>query len=480
MNLPGTNAKPKANGFFPFSFKKKKNELPKSALPKIKTKIVPGPKSKKLAETLRRYECPQITFVSENFPVFLKRANACNLIDVDDNRYLDLSSAFSVVNLGHGNTAVLEALKNQAKEMLHGMGDVHPNEVKVLLAKKLSEITPGNLNHAIFSSTGAEAVESALKTAAMHTKKPGVIAFTGAYHGLLYGALSVTHRDDFKAPFNKQLGNFAYHAPYPDTRLYGNQASQISLKAVQKIIKKAKRSKFPVGAVLLEVIQGRGGIVAAPQEFLKGLRALCDEEQIVMITDEVFTGFGRTGSMFAIEKSGLVPDIMCLGKGLGNGFPISACVGKMRVMFSWGASTGDAIHTSTFLGHPTGCAVALAVIQEIEQKKLADRSKLMGDFFRKELWKLKEKYPMIADVRGAGLMIGIEFSHKEGSGKKEKIVPDTDKTRRFMLEALKNGLVLLPSAPDHNVISITPPLIISEREITHCVQIFDKILKNLY
>ena len=465
---------------FSFSFKKKKNPLPKNFLPKIKTKSVPGPQSVKLAESLRRFECPQITFVNENFPVFLQKAFGCNFTDVDGNRYLDLTSAFGVSSIGHNSPAVLKAMKEQSKWMIHGMGDVHPNEVKVRLAKRLSEITPGNLNQTIFSSTGAEAVETALKTAVMHTKKTGVIAFTGAYHGLGYGALSVTHREDFRKPFLKQLANFTYHAPFPDARIYEGKASQASMKAVQSIVKKARRSKQPVGAVIIEPIQGRGGIVAAPPEFLKSLRTFCDQEKIVLIADEVFCGFGRAGSLFAIEKSGVVPDLLCMGKGMGNGFPISACIGTTRVMYSWGASTGDAIHTSTYLGNPLGCAVALAVIQEIEEKKLVERSKNLGDLFRKELWKLKEKYPVLGDIRGSGLMIGLEFTESHTySAKGNKIVPATAKARAFMAEALKRGIVLLPSAPGHNVISITPPFVISEKEILFCVKAFDKILSKL-
>ena len=364
--------------------------------------------------------------------------------------------------------------------MIHGMGDVHPNDLKVALAKRLSEITPGNLNQTIFSSTGAEAVESALKTAVMHTKKTGVIAFTSAYHGLGYGALHVTHRENFKKPFLKQLAPFSYFAPFPDTRIYENKAAQVSLKAVQSLVKRNRRSKHPVGAVIIEPIQGRGGIHAAPPDFLQALRALCDREKIVLIADEVFTGFGRTGSMFAVDKSGIVPDILCLGKGMGNGFPISACIGTTRVMYSWGPSTGDAIHTSTFLGNPLGCAVALAVIKEIEDKKFVDRSKNLGDYFRKELWKLKEKYPLIADIRGAGLMIGIEFAQAPGFGSRsKKILPATDKAKAFVAEALRHGVILLTSGADHNVISITPPFVISEKEIAFCIKLFDKILQNL-
>ena len=463
--------------FLRFPFKKKPVALPKSLLPRVRGKNFPGPQSVKLTAELKRFECPQITYVGGIFPVFMKKGYACNFYDVDGNRYLDLTSAFGVTGLGHSHPAIIKAMREQAHRMIHGMGDVHPNEVKVALAKKLSEMTPGNLNQTIFSSTGFEAVESAMKTAVMHTKKTGIISFTGAYHGLGYGTLSVTHREDFKKPFLKQLGAFSHVVPFPDVRLYENKAAQVSMKAVASAFKKAKKSKHPVGAVLIEPIQGRGGIISAPMDFLKQLRAFCDEQKILLIADEVVCGFGRTGSLFAIEKSAVVPDILCLGKGLGNGFPISACIGTTRVMHSWGASTGDSVHTSTFLGHPLGCAVALAVIREIEERKLVDRSKNMGDFFRKELWKLKEKYAVLADVRGAGLMIGLEFSERSSSGK--RWMPATEKARTFIAEALRQGIVLLPSGPRHNVVSVTPPLIIGEKEILYCVSLFDKILSKI-
>lgn len=452
--------------FFRFPFKKKTDKLPKSKLPWMRSKELPGKRSAKLAAELKRFECPQITYQGGVFPVFMERAQACNLFDVDGNRYLDLTSAFGVTGLGHAHPAVLRALRDQSRRMMHGLGDVHPNGVKVALARKLAEITPGNLSQTIFSSTGFEAVESALKTAVMHTKKTGVIAFTGGYHGLGYGALSVTHRADFKKPFLKQLGGFAHEAVFPDERVHGEKASQKAMKSVESVFRRAKRSKHPVGAVLIEPLQGRGGVVPAPNGFMKALRAFCDEEKVLLIADEVFTGFGRTGTMFASDKSGVVPDLMCLGKGLGNGFPISACVGTLRVMYSWGASTGDAIHTSTFLGNPLGCAVALSVIAEIERHKLVDRSRAMGELFRKELWKLKEKYPLIADVRGSGLMIGVELS-------------SADKARTFLGQAMLRGLVALSSGPGHNVLQLSPPFVIIEKEVLHCAGVFDKIFSNL-
>ena len=469
----------KKPSFFPF-FKKKSKDSFKNLLPKVRLKVFPGPKSQKLTAELRRFECPQITYVGGSFPVFFKKAQGLNITDVDGNRYIDLTSAFAVTSIGHTHKVIQKALADQSKDMIHGMGDIHPNEAKVLLAKKLSEITPGNLNQTIFSSTGSEAVETALKTAVMHTKKTGVIAFTGAYHGLGYGTLSVTHREDFRKPFLKQIGNFSYFAPYPDPRIYDEKAAETSLKAVRSILKKARRSKHPVGCILIEPIQGRGGIVVPPPNFLKELRALCDEESLLLIADEVFTGFGRTGTMFAVDKSGVVPDLLCLGKGMGGGFPVSACIGTTRVMFSWGVSTGDSIHTSTFLGNPLGSSVALAVIKEIEDRRFVDRSKQMGEVFRRKLHDLKLHHPLLGDVRGAGLMIGMELVENRSFDAKpsQKTKPATAKAKLFIEEALKNGLILLPSGPQHNVISITPPFIITEKEIDYSIGVFDKILKK--
>jgi len=481
--VKGLLPKPK---LFRFFAKRKKDTVPENQLPKIHTKTLPGPKSLKLAETLRRYECPQITYVGGAFPIFFSRSKGANLYDVDGNRYLDLSSCFAVSGIGHSDKAVAEAMWNQSREMMHGMGDVHPNEVKVELAKKLAEITPGNLGQTIFSSTGSEAVETALKTAVVHTKKSGVIAFDGAYHGLGYGALQATHRQDFKKPFEKQLGKHVRHAPFPDPRLYGSKASETAMKAVEKLYAAAKKGAHPVGAVLVEPIQGRGGVRVPPANFLKDLRAFCDANGVLLIADEVLTGFGRTGAMFAVEKSSVVPDLLCLGKGMANGFPISACVGTPRVMHSWGASTGDAVHTSTYLGHPTGCAAALATIRRIEEGKLVERSRALGEFFRRELHGLKTKHAVIGDVRGSGLMIGIElveplssYAMKDKKSRRPvQALPATAKTRFVVEEALRNGIVLLGSGPDHNVLSLTPPFVITERDIAHCIGVFDRILKS--
>lgn len=468
---------------FPFVFRKKKQSprLPKGPAPRVRTKSLPGPESQKLAAELKRYECPQITYAGEPFPVFFRRAHACTLFDVDGNRYLDLTAGFGVHALGHSHPALLEAVRRQAREIVHGLGDVHPTPVKIELARKLAEITPGNLGQTIFSSTGSEAVETAMKTAVMATRRTGVVAFTGAYHGLGYGALALTDRAPSSKPFLKQLGTFVHRAPFPDARVHGAKASQVSLKAVQSIVKRSRKSRHAVGAVFLEPVQGRGGAVPAPPDFLKGLRALCDEHKILLVADEIFTGLGRTGTMWGLDKSGVVPDLVCLGKALGGGLPLSACVGPARLMHAWGASDGEAIHTSTFLGHPLAAAAALALIGQIEELKLCERARALGDFLRKGLWELKAKYPCIGDVRGAGLLVGLEFSEPGAAlGRRPaRPVPLPGKARAFVAESLRQGLVLLSSGPDRNVVSITPPLVISEAELAAALKTFDRILQKI-
>ncbi|MCG3175743.1 MAG: 5-aminovalerate aminotransferase DavT [Candidatus Omnitrophica bacterium] len=478
-----------AAGFFPFAFKKSPKPLPKNQAPRVRSKTLPGPQSQKLAEQLKRYECPQVTYVGGVFPVFLHKGKGANLFDLDGNRYLDMTSSFGVCSLGYGNTAIIEAVRRQSLDMLHGMGDVHPNAVKIELAKKLAEITPGNLSQSFFSSTGSEAVETALKTAVMATGKTGVIAFDGAYHGLNYGALHVTHREDFRAPFARQLGKHAQFAIWPDTRLYGNKATEISMKSVRAIAAKAKRSPHRIGAVIVEPIQARGGVRVPPQDFLKELRAFCDQEGALLILDEIFTGFGRTGMMFACEKSGVVPDLMCLGKALSGGLPLSVCIGSARTMHAWGPSKGDAIHTSTYLGHPLGCAAALAAIAELDGKKLVERSRRLGEVLRRDLYKLKEKHSLIGDIRGAGLLIGVELNERPAfaltaakpsrSKTPQGPPPASEQARRTTEGLMQRGILALTCGAAHNVIQLAPPFVLTEEDAALAVKALDEVLKKI-
>ncbi len=406
------------------------------ALPRLQTKV-PGPKSRALARQLRRYESRNVTFLSDRWPIFWKRAAGANVWDVDGNRYIDLTAGFCVAGVGHTNPRVVAALKKQAGTLLHAMGDVHPNELKLHLARELVALTFGRWSHSegrvIFTNMGAEAVETALKSAAIHTKRPGVIAFEGAYHGLTYGALDTTWRADFRTPFTKQLGHFTAHVPYG------------TIPQVDHIEN--------YGAVLVEPIQGRGGIVVPPDDFLPKLRAFCDEHNLVLIIDEIYAGFCRTGRWFACEHWGVVPDVVCVGKSLTGGLPLAACVGRADIMDSWPESTGEAIHTSTFLGNPMGCAAALAAIAEMKRLKLDSRSRSLGDGF-------KAKLARIGKVRGKGLMLGLEVGNAALLA--EKLLP--------------RGIIAIPEGNRGEILGLTPPLVITKRQLDYCADVLKEVL----
>lgn len=425
-------------------------------------------------ERLREVESPNITFSSDHFPVFFERGAGANLVDVDGNTYVDLTAAFGVAATGHSNPAVVKALSDQAQLLLHGIGDVHPNEVKVALAEKLCELAPGDGDkRVILSSTGAEAVESALKTAAVASGKPGVLCFTGAYHGLTYGALEVTDREFFRAPFAGQLGRFATRVPYAycyrcPLDLTYPACENACLSFVEEAMDSDKGDT--IGAVIVEAIQGRGGDVNAPFDWLLELRELCDRRKLLLIVDEVYTGFGRTGRWFACEHAGVVPDLLCVGKGMASGFPISACIGRAEVMDAWPASPGESIHTSTFLGHPTGCAAALASIAQIEQHQLVERAATLGSSLKGWLHDLSGKVgPAVGDVRGCGLMWGVELVKDDGS-------PDPDRASAVITGALRRGVIVLAGGPGNNVLSLSPPLVITLEQLEFGVRTIGEAL----
>ncbi len=414
-----------------------------------------------LAE-LQLYESRNIVQIAadSSWPIVWDRAQGMKVWDADELEYMDATSAFGVAAAGHANKRVVRAGRKQMGRLLHAMGDVHPHPGKALLARRLSELTFGDpgLNglptglgkgKTIFCNSGFEAVEAALKTACLATGKSDVIAFEGAYHGLGYGSLNTTHRNHFKAPFLSQLKGFAHFVPFPETE---SQAIG-SLKQILHL-----SQKHPIGAVLFEPIQARAGIRLPTDTFLVGLRKLTSELAILLVADEIYTGFGRTGDWFACHRAGIVPDVYCLGKALTGGFPMSACVGRAELMDrAWPHSSGEAIHTSTFLGHPVGCAMALAQIDEIAKRKLLHRAQCNGRFAISEFQKLAKASRWVRDVRGRGLMIGIELH--------EPIPGPIPIGVRVMKGLLAEGWIVLPEGEGSEVIAFTPPLIISKPEI---------------
>ncbi|MFH1024029.1 MAG: aspartate aminotransferase family protein [Planctomycetota bacterium] len=420
-------------------------------LPRLLT-FIPGPKSRGILSDLARHESPGFQGGPGAPAIVWARARGANVWDADGNRCLDLAAGFGVASVGHGHPAVRRAIAGQSSRLIHGMGDVHPGETKARLAAALSRISP-NRGRVFFSSTGAEAVETALKTAFLVTGRSGVLAFEGSYHGLGHGALAVTGMDYFRRPFEKQLGGFATFAPFGD------------LVAVERILRRDRR----VGAVIVEPIQGRGGVVVPPRGFMRGLAALCRRRGVMFIADEIWTGFGRTGRMFAVGEENVVPDLLCVGKALGGGFPVSACIGRPGVMAVWGQFKHEALHTSTFLGNPLGCAMALAVLETLRRERLVARSRTRGAALGRGLASVSRRHRVAGAAHGRGLFWGLDIVDVRG-----RPVPEI--AGAVSAAMLRRGVILPVGGVHRNVLTFSPPLVISKREMAFVLRTLDEVL----
>jgi 4-aminobutyrate aminotransferase-like enzyme len=411
-------------------------------LPEILTNV-PGEKSMEWAARLGEVECRNTTFLCEDWPIFWERAAGVNVWDVDGNRFLDMTSGFGVAGLGYGFTG--DALRGQSVSLMHAMGDVHPARVKVELCETLSEITfekwEGTKGKCLFGNSGFEAVEAALKTAVIATGRSGILSFEGGYHGLGYGALLGQGIGWFREPFEGQLAKVTQRLAFPRTAA--------DLENFREELWKI--DGLGIGAVLVEPIQGRGGIVVPPHGFLTELRKWCDTVGAALIFDEIYTGFWRTGKMFACEWEGVVPDLICLGKALSGGFPISVCVGRPAIMDAWPASHGEALHTSTFLGNPMGCAMSLEAIRRYREPETERMVAAASEHLGIALAGLAD-LGCVREIRGRGLMMGVAAD----SGSR---VLDAVKG------LLREGIIALPDGPLGDVVALTPPYSVSPEEI---------------
>jgi 4-aminobutyrate aminotransferase-like enzyme len=398
------------------------------ALPSLQT-AVPGPRSMGWVDRLAARECPAITArrarraaalgAAADDPIVWAEAHGANVIDVDDNVFVDMTAGFGVASVGHGHPAVVAAMQAQAGRLLHAMGDAFPDPQRILLMERLTALS--GYDRVIFGSSGSDAVEAALKTARVATGRDGVLSFEGAYHGLSYGALVADGYkiNDFREPFAGQLGPHVRRAPFggPLPSLEG------------------------LGAVLVEPIQGRGGVRSPPEGWLDALIEAAHKAGAVVIFDEIYTGMGRTGRWLRAHGLQRRPDLVCLGKGLAGGYPISACLGTAAVMDAWGASRGEALHTQTFLGNPVGSAMALACIDVLEGVLPTIQAK--GAALRAQLE--AEGY----GVQGEGLLLGVRL-------------PDTLRASRALLD---RGFIVLPAGEQAEVLALTPPLTITEAQL---------------
>lgn len=322
------------------------------------TSNVPGSKSLKLHEKLMSLEAPNLTLNDPHLSIVWDRTKGTRVFDVDGNEYIDFSSGLNVANVGHSNTEVVNAGMQQMKQQLQGMGDFHSNTRKIEFLEKISKIVPISKPKIITTVNGSDAVDAALKTANLYTGKSNFISFYGGYHGMGAKSLEVTARNHFRAPFTKELQKTSTFLPFPycyrcPFAKDPKNCQMECLSMVKQTIENTASGSNDIAAVIIESYQGRGGVVPVPQKFLKELRTLCSNNGILLILDEILTGFGRTGEWFGFEHAGIEPDIVAIGKGLSSGYPISACIGKQEIMDkAWGKFSGEPIHTSTFQGNP--------------------------------------------------------------------------------------------------------------------------------
>jgi 4-aminobutyrate aminotransferase len=379
---------------------------------------------------------------------FADRAENAELWDVEGRRYIDFAGGIAVMNTGHGHPKVVAAIEAQLKRFTHTCYQVVPYEGYIALAEKLNTLTPGtHAKKTALFSTGAEAVENAIKIARYHTKRGGVIAFGGAFHGRSLFAVSLTGKVQ---PYKAGFGPFPaeiYHAPFPC-----HCASLDEVKKAVTQLFKADIEPSRVAAIIFEPVQGEGGFNVIQAEAVKWLRALCDEHGIVLIADEIQTGFGRTGKLFAMEHFGVIPDLMCIAKSLAGGVPLSAVTGRAEIMDAPlpGGLGG------TYAGNPLAIAAAHAVIDVMADERLPERGGALGDRLQAMLEGMRAEVPQIFDVRGLGAMVAVEFNR---AGTSE---PDADMAKRVQTEALARGLILLTCGVNANVIRFLFPLTVQE------------------
>jgi 4-aminobutyrate aminotransferase-like enzyme len=397
----------------------------------------PGPAARRLARELDATEAPGVnTLGGGEAPILWREARGANVLDVDANRYVDLTAGFGVAAVGHRHPRVVAAIRRQSGRLLHALADVHAHPLRVELAAALAARVPVDDPRVYFAASGADAVEIALKTAVLATGRPGVLAFAPAYHGLTLGALAATSRDDFRRPFAAQLN------PRVARLAFGCPAAE-----VERLL-----SGGAIGCVLAEPLVGREGIVPPPPGWLAAVAAACRRHGALFAADEVFTGWGRTGSWFAVEAEGVRPDLLCCGKALAGGLPLAAAVGRAAVMAAW-AHPGEARHTTTFLANPVSCAAALATLEVLARERLPERAAALGELVAARTAPWPRRHRQVREVRGRGLAWGIELASATSA-------------RRAVRRARRAGVLLVAGGPEGRVLEITPPLVITPRQLT--------------
>jgi len=423
---------------------------------------IPGPRSKKILERKDRVVAdPLSIFV----PVVIERGEGATLTDVDGNTFIDFTGGVGCLNVGHAHPRVVEAVSEQATKFFHTDFTIVPYEVYVTLAERLVATAPiSGQAKAAFFNAGTEAVENAVKFARAYTKRPAVIGFEGGFHGRTLLSLTLTSKTH---PYKAGFGPFApevYRLPFAQD--YRGPSAEEALAALERALVTYVAAES-VAAIMIEPVQGEGGFVVAPPEFLEGVRRICDDNGIVLVIDEVQTGFGRTGKMWGIEHYDIEPDLMCVAKSIAAGLPLSGVIGRAEIM----DAPGDSAIGGTYVGNPLAQAAALAVLDVFEDEGLIERAGQIGEAIRSRMQAWQQRWEAIGDVRGLGAMLAIELVHDRATKD-----PAPELASAVVEAASERGLLLLKSGIYSNCIRVLVPLVISESELDEALGVWEDAL----
>jgi 4-aminobutyrate aminotransferase / (S)-3-amino-2-methylpropionate transaminase / 5-aminovalerate transaminase len=423
---------------------------------------IPGPRSKEILERKERVIADPLSIF---LPVVIEHGEGATLTDVDGNTFIDFTGGVGCLNVGHANPRVTEAVQEQAAKFLHTDFTIVPYEVYVTLAERLVASVPiSGPAKAAFFNAGTEAIENAIKFARAYTKRPAVIAFEGGFHGRTLLSLTLTSKTH---PYKAGLGPFApevYRLPFAQD--YRGPSAREALAALERALVTTVAAES-VAAIVIEPVQGEGGFVVAPQEFLEGIRRICDDNAIVLVIDEVQTGFGRTGRMWGIEHYDVEPDLLTVAKSIAGGLPLSGVIGRAAIM----DAPGDSAIGGTYVGNPVAQAAALAVLDVFEEDGLVDRAGQIGEVIRSRMQSWQQRWDAVGDVRGLGAMLAIELVHDRGTKD-----PAPELATAVVEAAAARGLLLLKSGIYSNCIRVLVPLVISEAELDEALGVWEEAL----
>jgi len=424
---------------------------------------IPGPKSREILERKERVVAAPLSIF---LAVVVEEAHGATLTDVDGNTFIDFTGGVGCLNVGHSNPQVVAAAQEQLGRFSHTDFTIVPYEVYVTLAERLCGLAPMRQPvKAAFFNAGAEAVENAIKFSRSYTKRAAVIGFEGGFHGRTLLAVSLTSKTH---PYKAGLGPFApevYRVPFPNS--YRGPSAGEALADLERALVTQVAAET-VAAIVIEPVQGEGGFVVAPPEFLQGVRSLCDEHGIVFVADEVQTGFGRTGRMWGIEHSGVEPDLVTIAKSIAMGLPLSAVLGKAEIM----DAPGDSAIGGTYVGNPVAQAAALAVLDVFEEEDLTARAAAIGETIRSRMLAWQDRWDAIGDVRGLGAMLAIELVED-----RETKAPSSDLASAVVEAAAERGLLLLKSGIYSNCIRVLTPLVITDSELDEALGVWEQALE---